>query len=1339
MTIVRFYVKKKGSCDEVKNKFNTSIDSVLVRDVEIEFCYYIETQIELSVENLEKLNWILCEPFGKSDLNKISSLSTGKENELLIEIGPRLSFSTPFCTNAVSICHHTGLKMIRKIERSTRYLIKADRLISSGMEEIIVSKLHDPMTQMRYLTPLESFETNNKRLTWYEIDVLKEGELALRKANIDLGLAMDDQDIKLYTELFQNKLKKNPTSVECFDLAQSNSEHSRHWYFNGIMTIDGKVQDKTMFQLVKETQLHSNNNNVIAFCDNSSAIKGYQVDAIAPEEIGKPSSLCKESVMRHITLTAETHNFPTGVAPFPGATTGTGGRQRDQHAAGRGSHVVAGTAGYCVGILNLSHHELPWEDHGKWKTPSSLATSSRIIIEASDGASDYGNKFGEPVIAGFFRSFGMKLPDGERREWLKPIMFSGGIGSIENEHVNKFKLEKNPDNMKDLVVGKIGGPAYCIGVGGGSASSLVQGDNTQDRDFNAVQRGDAQMQQKLNRVVRSCIEMKRENPILSIHDQGAGGNGNVLKEIVDPAGAIINTESFTRGDSSLTTLELWVAEYQESDAILLHKNQIETVKQICKRERSTLDVVGELTGDGRIILSEGDIASGESPTKKPRHQNDISSIRHPVDLDLEHVLGKMKPKEYDLKVKKSCLKPVRIPKVPIRDMLLRVLKLPSVSSKRFLTNKVDRSVTGLIAQQQCVGPLHTPLADVAVTALSHFTTKGSATAIGEQPIKMLVDPCAGARLTVGEALTNLVFAGISDIRDIKCSGNWMWPAKLPGEGAAIYAACKSMCEIMNKLGIAVDGGKDSLSMAARVDNETVKCPGALVVSAYAPCPDITVKVTPDLKCAGKNEEGHLVYVPMSKSLGHLGGSALAQCFGQIGNEIPDLDDVELFINAWKTTQRLIKNKKILSGHDVSDGGLITCLLEMAFAGNCGIEVNISSNEDETSVLFSERLGLVLETACLDEVLNEFASHNVNAISIGKSRKERQISISVNDTVILSNESTNQLRDVWESTSFALEHLQCDNDCVEQERKYLLECIKDPPYHVSFDQTKETVPKGLSAKKINVAILREEGSNGDREMCAAFMKAGFKTWDVTMQDLLSGDITVDRFRGIVFVGGFSYADVFGSAKGWAACSLFNEKVREQFDLFFHREDTFSLGVCNGCQLMALLGWIGNEKSDENTHNESKMPNLSCYLTHNKSGRFESRFVTVKIIDSPSIMLKGMDESQLGVWVAHGEGQFKFKDESVLENINKLGIAPIRFIDNDGIVTTKYPFNPNGSEQGIAGLCSTNGRHLAIMPHPERSVEMWQFPWIPQYWNGKVLSSPWEKMFSNAMNWCLQNVQ
>ncbi len=1276
-------------------------DTIL--DLDTEHCFNLALQRSLDDSERRILDWLLAETFEPERYGP-SSFLAGRPGEVL-EVGPRMSFTTAWSTNAVAVCRACGVDAVNRVERSRRYRLEVARPLDAVERAAFLALVHDRMTECPYPAPLESFDPGVVPEPVHAAPVLAEGRGALERLNRELGLAFDDWDLDYYTALFRDRLRRDPSTVELFDIAQSNSEHSRHWFFKGRLVVDGVELPHHLIDVVRSTLEASPGRSVIAFRDNSSAIEGARVPALVPVRPGDPGPLQAAERDEHVIFTAETHNFPSGVAPFPGAETGTGGRIRDVQATGRGALVLAGTAGYAVGNLHLPGENHPWEDPAE-RYPANLASPLEIGIQASNGASDYGNKFGEPVIAGFTRSFGLRTASGERREYLKPIMFSGGIGTMDARHT-----EKRPPEPGMLVV-KVGGPAYRIGMGGGAASSMVQGENLEALDFNAVQRGDAEMEQKLDRVIRACVELGEANPVVSIHDQGAGGNCNVLKELVEPAGARIEIRDVPVGDHTLSVLEIWGAEYQENDALLLRPEHRGVFAALCEREKVPWAAVGEITGDGRIVVH--DRADGSTP----------------VDLALEDVLGDMPQKTFELERAAPAARPLELPTgVTPAAALDRVLRLLAVGSKRFLTTKVDRAVSGRIARQQCCGPLHLPVADVAVVAHGHLGTAGAATAIGEQPAKGLLDPAAMARLTVGEALTNLVWAPVTDLEHVRCSANWMWAAKLPGEGAALVDAALAMRDAMVALGIAVDGGKDSLSMAARAPapgggDETVKAPGTLVVSAYVTCPDVRTVVTPDLELPGR---GRLVLVDLGGGRCRLGGSALAQAYGQLGEAPPDLDDPFLLARAFRAVQRLLAGGRIAAGHDRSDGGLVTALLEMAFAGDTGIEVDLPAPDgaDPLAVLFAEELGLLMEVdeGDLDDVLAAFDEAGVPAAEVGRTLDRPEVRISVGGAPAVEGD-VRELRDVWESTAFAIERLQAEPGCVEAERDGLRH-RRTPPWRLSFEP-RPSVPAVLAApSRPSVAVLREEGSNSDREMAAAFHAAGFEPWDVTMTDLLAGRVTLDRFRGLAAVGGFSYADVLDSAKGWAGVIRFHDRVREQFERFVGRDDTFTLGVCNGCQLFALLGWVPFDGLGD-----AAQPR---FVT-NASGRFESRFATVTIGESPAVMLDGMAGSVLGIWLQHGEGRAHFPDPAVLERVEAGGLAPVRYVDDDGAPTEAYPFNPNGSARGIAALTSPDGRHLAIMPHPERTFLTWQWPWMPRPWRSQLAVSPWLRMFQNARAWC-----
>ena len=1286
--------------DALLSRVRREIDPDVV-NLGTEYCFNVEAGASLSSREEEVLVWLLGETFEPDHIGRESFFD---DRGFHLEVGPRLSFTTAWCTNALSIFKACGLAKINRIERSRRYQLLGPRSSDPEVRRRFTALVHDRMTECPYPLPLDTFETGIVPEGTYSIPVIEEGRAALDRLNREAGLAFDDWDIEYYTRLFAVELRRNPTNVECFDIAQSNSEHSRHWFFKGRLFVDGREMPHHLLQLVQEPLRLNPRNSTIAFRDNSSAIRGYPIRTLLPEEPGRPTRFSEADVEYDLILTAETHNFPSGVAPFPGAETGTGGRIRDVHATGRGALVVAGTVGYCVGNLQIPDYPLPWEDPS-FRYPGNLAPPLRIEIEASNGASDYGNKFGEPVVLGFTRSFGLRTPAGERREWLKPIMFSGGIGQIDARHRTK------EDPRRDMWVVKIGGPAYRIGLGGGAASSMVQGENVAELDFNAVQRGDAEMEQKVNRVIRACVELGSRNPMVSIHDQGAGGNCNVLKEIVHPEGARIEVRRIQVGDETLSVLEIWVAEYQEQNALLLRDEHVELFRGLCEREKVPVAIVGKITGNGRLVLYD---------------ERDDST---PVDLDLDSVLGAMPRKVFHSERVEPIRQPLNLPpELTIRAALERVLRLLSVGSKRFLTNKVDRSVTGLVARQQCAGPLQLTVSDMAVIAQSHFGLTGGATSIGERPSLSLLDSAAMARMAVGEALTNLVWARVGHLEDVKCSANWMWAAKLPGEGAAMYDAVVALRDVLIELGIAVDGGKDSLSMAALAPGpdgvETVKAPGSLVVSTYVTCPDVTRVVTPDLK---RPDRDVLLFVDLGRGRRRMGGSALAQVFGQLGEEPPDLDVASSLKDAFEVVQQLLAEGLILAGHDRSDGGMIAAILEMAFAGNCGLKVRLddSSAADPIETLFNEELGLILEVRPSDgeRVRAAFSARGITCFEVGRGVADGRIRVFHGEKTVLDEEMV-RLRDLWEETSARIELLQANPSCVEQEKESLGN-RSAPAFRMGFVPANTSLSLMSSPSKPRVAILREEGSNGDRETTSAFHLAGFETWDVAMSDLAEGRIGLEGFRGVAFVGGFSYADVLDSAKGWAGVIRFNPRLWEQFETFRERPDTFSLGVCNGCQLMALLGWVSGREIPDS---------LRPRFIQNGSGRFESRFSTVRILSSPAMMLKGMEESVLGVWVAHGEGRAFFPDPLIRGRIEDQHLAPIRYVDDDAVPTERYPFNPNGSPLGIAALCSPDGRHLAMMPHPERAFLKWQWGWMPESWKRDLEASPWLRLFQNARNWC-----
>ncbi len=1243
----------------------------------VEVCFNVGVNGGLTVDEQAMLERLLSGPAG------IYPVTTQAGS--VVELGPRMNFATPASSNAVAICHACGLNNVTRLEQSRRYQLDTD----VGRDEFVAAH-HDRMTECLYEEPLESFALDISPEPVRIIPVLEQGADALRVINAELGLGMDEHFITYYIEMFK-RMERNPTDVECFQLGQSNSDHSRHGTFGAQWVIDGELMPETPFEIVKSTLAAHPKGSVIAFHDNSSAIRGFEVETIMPEHPGQPSRFVSRKVLLHPLLTAETHNFPSGVAPVPGAETGTGGRIRDTHATGRGSYPIAATAGYCVGDLNIPGYAIPGEQSGR-AYPSTIRSPLEIFRGIAEGSIDYGNKYGEPVIAGFVRTGEIDLPDG-RRGWIKPIMFTGGLGMIDDRQLEK---EAPTPGMKIV---QIGGPGLRIGMGGGAASSMHQGENKAELDFNAVQRGDAEMKQRVNRVIRAAMHLIR-----SIHDQGAGGPCNVVTEITSPAGGRIDIRAINVGDTTMSVLEIWGCEYQERDALLIDEDGLSEFMAICQREKVPCEVLGDITGDGRITVV------------------DSTDGTKPVDMDLDDILANLPQKTYESERRERAFRPLELPQLDLAEHVRAVFALPSIGSKGYLTRQEDRSVTGLVVQQQCCGPLQLAVADCAVVAHSHFGTTGGATSIGEQPIKALVNPAAGARMAVAEAIANMAGTQIVGLDQVKCSLNWMGAPKLPHEGADMYDMAVAERDFIGAVGPAVDGGKDSMSMAAKVGDEWIVAPMQMVVSAYAAVPDISKVVTPDIKRPGRS---NLLLVSLRDGPWRLGGSQLAWAHSQIGDESPDVDDPESLAAVFNELQCLVGEGRILAMHDISDGGLITTVTEMVLAGNCGAYIGLPSEQDTLAALFAEELGWVIECDPAEsETLIEALSDLVSVVMyLGATSERSVLSVELRDGPEIEF-STGELRNWWEASSDALEALELPAEVAEEQLRNRER--SGPQWSLSFepeDSYAGQVP-GLMGDIPNVAVLREEGSNGDLEMVSAFRAAGFDPYDVTMTDLLSGQATLDNFRGLVAVGGFSYGDVLGSAVGWASVIKEHSEISEMFDRFYHRTDTFSLGVCNGCQLFAQLGWVPCG---------DVVPSDQPVFVENLSQRFESRLVTVCIEESPSIMLQSMAGSTLGVWVAHGEGRLYSPEPEVFERLREEKLIPGYYVNDDNRPTEQYPFNPNGSPFGAMGLCSPDGRHLVMMPHPERLFRLWQFPWFPQGWDS-LEASPWLRMFQNAYQWC-----
>lgn len=1216
-----------------------------------------------------------------------------------------MAFATSFSSNAMAVLRACGFPEVSRVE-----VLRLQEVTNA-----LQLPVFDRMTETQYSKLPETFASNAISEPVRIIPVLAGGVAELRRINKEFGLSWDDGDVAYFYDLIRDFLRRNPTDVECFGLGIAAADHTRHRTWNAKLVIDGQARPYTLFDLAKAPYLAlgGESNCVIAFHDNASAIRGYRVKLMVRKDPAGPSFcfIVEENV--DLTLTVETHNHPSQFSPWDGAGTGIGGCLRDSLAPGIGGSHNHAIAGYFTGNLWVPGFVQPWERLTRHITSDAFATPLQIALQAPAGCHDYGNKYGVPVTNGCRYTVEMDLPVGDISEhysYVKPIMLAGVAGQMRHSHIVKKKRKPG-----QLLV-RIGGPAYRIGLGGGPASSMMAGTNTAGLDFDSVQRANAQMGQLTWRVIEASVEMGERNPISFIHDQGAGGIFNVFLEFCEATGGKIEIRNVTLGDVTMSVVAITCSEFQESYGVLIEPENWDVFQQLCTREGCPCELLGELTDDKHFVVYDGKDGS------------------KPVDLSLDEVLSGLPQKTI------GDASPAKIGKAPqlpagltVREALERVLRLSAVASKEDLTRRVDRSVGGRVMCQQGCGSLHLPVSDMAVTAVSFLDNVGEATALGVQPLKTMLDAVAGTRMSGAEAITNIVWAGISQFSDVSFSVNWMWPAKLNlvGEIAKLVRASVAGKDFLIALGIKQDGGKDSGAMATKVADKVIKSPETVVFTAYAPVPDVRRTITPDLKLAGGS--CILLMRMNAKGKNRLGGSALLQCYGQIGDISPDVDDPLLFKRSIEAVTEMISKGFLLSGHDCSDGGLIVTLLEMCFPSNIGMEVSIDGAGLALDCLFAEEPQLVMECRAHDlSVIREIANkHQVEIEEIGQTTyglaQEERIRVSCSDREVL-NESVHDLRVIWQEFAYRMESLAINPVCADAEWEAIqsLSDMVAPRLNLSFvPHARPCCPQ--EADKPRVAVIREEGSNGDKELVAAFVEAGFAVCDVMVSDLVAERIyDLKGFRGIAFPGGFSYSDVFGAGVAWAKKIQLHPHLSEIFTDFYERRDTFSFGPCNGCQLMARLGWVpfGPEASAE------KQP----LFVRNISGAFESRPVVVEITESPAIMLKGMAGCRLPVWVAHGEGRLWCADESVISGIKRQNLMPLVYVHPvNGMATDRYPFNPNGSPFGCAGLCDKTGRHLAMMPHPERMWQMRQWPWVPRNWRNMEVS-PWLRMFQNAHDWC-----
>ncbi|CAD5108089.1 phosphoribosylformylglycinamidine synthase [Zestomonas carbonaria] len=1224
----------------------------------------------------------------------------------LFLVVPRFGTISPWSSKATDIAHNCGLAKIERLERGIAYYVSGE--FDDVAAALIAQALHDRMTQL-VLDSLEQAEglfshAQPKPLTI--VDVLGGGRAALERANLDLGLALAEDEIDYLVKSFGD-LGRNPHDVELMMFAQANSEHCRHKIFNASWDIDGQAQEKSLFGMIKNTYEMHREGVLSAYKDNAAVMSGFVAGRFYPDPETRRYGAVEEPV--HILMKVETHNHPTAIAPFPGASTGSGGEIRDEGATGRGAKPKAGLTGFTVSNLNIPGFEQPWEKpYGK---PERIVSALDIMVEGPLGGAAFNNEFGRPNLNGYFRTFEQAVgsPRGQEvRGYHKPIMLAGGMGNIRAEHVQKGEISVGAK----LVV--LGGPAMLIGLGGGAASSMATGASAADLDFASVQRENPEMERRCQEVIDRCWQLGDRNPIKFIHDVGAGGISNALPELINDGGrgGRFELRAVPNDEPGMSPLEIWCNESQERYVLSVDVADFDAFKAICERERCPFAVVGEATEERHLTVADSHFGN------------------KPVDMPLEVLLGKPPRMHRSVTREAEQGDDFAGAGIDIAEAVSRVLRHPAVASKSFLITIGDRTITGLVARDQMVGPWQVPVADCAVTATSFDVYTGEAMAMGERTPLALLDAPASGRMAVGETVTNLAAARIEKISDIKLSANWMAAAGHPGEDARLYDTVKAVgMELCPALGITIPVGKDSMSMKTRWQDaegeKSVTAPLSLVVSGFAPVTDIRKSLTPQLRL--DKGETDLILIDLGRGQNRLGGSILAQTYGQIGRQAPDVDDAEDLKAFFAVIQGLNADGHLLAYHDRSDGGLLATVLEMAFAGHCGLDLNLDgladSAEEVASVLFSEELGAVIQVHqdATPEVLAQFSGAGLgDCVSvIGQPVNGAEVVISFEGLPVFTGERR-LLQRQWSETSYRIQRLRDNADCADQEFDTLLD--EDNPglsIKLSFDVNQDIAAPFIKKNvRPQVAVLREQGVNGQVEMAAAFDRAGFAAIDVHMSDILAGRVDLEEFKGLVACGGFSYGDVLGAGEGWAKSVLFNSRARDAFQAFFERRDSFALGVCNGCQMMS------------NLHELIPGSEFWPHFVRNRSEQFEARVAMVQVQESASIFLQGMAGSRMPIAIAHGEGHAEFESEEALLEADLSGCVSLRFVDNYGKVTENYPANPNGSPRGITGLTTRDGRVTIMMPHPERVFRAVQNSWRPDEWQE---DGGWLRMFRNARVW------
>ena len=1220
------------------------------------------------------------------------------ETGRLFLVVPRLGTISPWASKATDIAHSCGLESVERIERGVAYYISTRKggPLYPAQQAALLPLIHDRMTE----TVLESFEAAAQLFRHFApqplttIDLLSGGHEALERANREMGLALSDDEIDYLLENFR-RMARNPTDVELMMFAQANSEHCRHKIFNADWIVDGKKKTKSLFGMIRHTHAMHPGGTVVAYADNASIIEGAEIDRFYPDESGTYRYSTEQT---HTLMKVETHNHPTAISPFAGASTGSGGEIRDEGATGRGSKPKAGLTGFSVSHLRIPGFEQPWEKNAIGK-PERIASALQIMLEGPIGGASFNNEFGRPNLCGYFRTFEQSV-NGEVRGYHKPIMLAGGVGSIPAQQ--SFKS----DVPAGALLVQIGGPGMLIGLGGGAASSMNTGSNIADLDFDSVQRGNAEIQRRAQEVIDRCWALGKANPILSIHDVGAGGLSNALPELVHGAGrgGHINLRDIPSEEPGMTPAQIWCNESQERYVMAIAQEHFGIFRAMCERERCPFAVVGSASDDGWLKVDD------------PKFGN------HPVDMQLEVLLGKPPKMTRDVKRRTRVPPALDLSAIKFEEAVLRVLRFPAVANKTFLISIGDRTVGGLCSRDPFVGPWQAPVADVAVTLMGFSTYRGEAFAMGERtPLAVFNGPASG-RMAVGEALTNIAAAPIDKIGDVKLSANWMAAAGYPGEDATLFDTVEAVAmELCPRLGISIPVGKDSMSMRTAWQdgkkNKEVIAPLSLIVSAFAPCADARRTLTPQLQPLDRDSV--LVLIDLGAGRNRLGGSVLAQVYGQVGGDAPDVDSADRLKAFFETIQKLNKQGVILAYHDRSDGGLLVTVAEMMFASHVGVTIDVEG--EARAALFNEELGAVLQVRSdqFDAVKNGFEAAGLSAEfrRLGVLNRSGRLVVRAKGREIYS-ESGVTLQRAWSETTYHMQRLRDNPECAQQEFDRILD-VADPGLHarLTFDPAQDIaapfIAKGVRPK---IAILREQGVNGQIEMAAAFDRAGFESVDVHMTDIITGRIALAGFKGVVACGGFSYGDVLGAGEGWAKSILFNARAREQFGLFFQRGDAFALGVCNGCQMMS------------NLHELIPGTEHWPHFVRNRSEQFEARVAMVEVPRSPSLFFEGMAGSRMPIAVAHGEGFAEFRDAAQMSAARKL--VALRFVDHRGQATEGYPLNPNGSPEGISGLTTADGRFTIIMPHPERVFRSIQNSWRPDAWKE---DGAWMRMFRNARHW------